>query len=203
MPQQSAVAHDAREHDYRTHRAGILAMLRAQFPGVPDHEEIYQEAWAEALEREAQGHDLSEPGGLLRTIAWRRARDRLRDHRADLIDPTSDVYNHIADPGAAPDEEVEVRLDAALVRQVVDALDEQHAAVIKLRFDRHLNAREIQRALGLKPKRLEYVVTEAYKLVEQALVPSADGESEWRRHQRSLLVACETGIATARQRRVA
>src|SRR3954447_2402940 len=133
MPQRSAVAHDAREHDYRTHRDGILAMLRAQFPGVPDHEEIYQEAWAEALEREAEGHDLTEPGGLLRTIAWRRARDRLRDRSDDVIDPTSAAFNHVADPAASPDEEVEVRLEAALVRQVVDALDEQHAAVIKLR----------------------------------------------------------------------
>src|SRR4051794_17983928 len=170
MPQPSPVARDPREQHYRTLRDGIFAMLHAEFPGVLDQEEIYQEAWAEVLECEARGVDISEPGGLLRTIAWRGARDRLRRASAHAVDPTSPFFARQADPGVPPEDQAQVRLDAAAVRHVVDSLDEQHAAVVKLRFDGNLSAREIQRALGLKPKRLESVVTEAYKLVQHALV---------------------------------
>lgn len=200
MPLPSA---DVRERDYVAHRDDVLAMLRAKFPGVPEHDEIYQEAWAEALEREARGHDLTDPGGLLRTIAWRRARDWLRQHRTEALDPTSSVFNNRSDPSVSPAEEVELRVEAAVIQQVVESLDERHAAVIKLRFERHMSSREIQEALGLKPKRLENIVTEAYKLVELALTASAEGETLWRRRQRSLLVACETGLASVRQRRQA
>src|SRR4051794_10392929 len=201
MPQPSPVQ-DPRERDYQALRDPILAMLKARFPSVREREEIYQEAWAEALEREARGHDLTDPGGLLYTIAWRRARDRLRNHDAEYVDPACPILKSEVDPADPPDEETRIRLDADLIRQVVDVLDDQHAAVIKLRYDRHLSGKEIAHALGVKPKRLENIVTEAYKLVEEVLVPAAgETESEWRRRQRSLLHACEAGIATGRQRR--
>ena len=202
VPQLSA-AQDARERDYRVCRGEILAMLRIEFPGVPDHEEIYQEAWAEALEREARGADLTDPGGLLRTIAWRRARDRLRKRGAEAVDPTSGVLQAQPDPAPLPDEQTEIRLDAALIRHVVETLDDRHAAVIKLRFDCHFTSREIQQRLGVTAHNLENIVTEAYRLVERALVASAGGESPWRKRQRSLLLACEVGLASARQRRQA
>src|SRR3954452_2856609 len=37
------------EQEYLAHREMVLAMLRAEFGGLRDHEELYQEAWAEAL----------------------------------------------------------------------------------------------------------------------------------------------------------
>lgn len=46
-------------------------------------------------------------------------------------------------------------------------------------------------------------MTAAYRQVAEALVSGADGESAWSRRQRSILLACETGLATARQRRQA
>jgi RNA polymerase sigma factor (sigma-70 family) len=201
MPKPSALCDDPRERDYRAYRQDVLAMLRAQFPGVPDHEEIYQEAWAEALEREARGGDLTEPGPLLMTIAWRRARDRLRRRRAETLDPASPVFANQVDVGSALDEEVQARIDSAVVRDIVEALQPEHAAVIKLRHENQYTSREIQHALGMKAKRLEHVVSEAYKLVEQALAAPNGTETPWRRRQRSLLLACEVGLATAGQRR--
>jgi hypothetical protein len=73
--------------------------------------------------------------------------------------------------------------------------------VLKLRFDRHLTAREIQAKLGISEKRLEAIVTEAYKKIAAQLVVGDDGETVWTRRQRSLLLACELGIASSRQRR--
>ncbi|MCW2966595.1 MAG: polymerase, sigma-24 subunit, subfamily, partial [Solirubrobacteraceae bacterium] len=203
MPQPSARESQVLEREYVAQRAGVLAMLRGEFGGVPDHEELYQEAWTEALEIQARGGDIVNLGGLLRTIAWRRARDRLRKHRPAALDPGSQVFACQSDPDALPEEQVEVRLDAALIRQVVDSLEPRQAAAIKLRFDCHMDAREIQRQLGVTPKRLEKIVTEAYSRVESCLQVNAAGTSEWRRRQRSLLLACETGLASARQRRQA
>jgi hypothetical protein len=73
-----------------------------------------------------------------------------------------------------------------------------------MRFGQQMNSIEIQRELGVSSKRLEKIVTSAYAQVEEALT-ARDGESEspWRRRQRSILVACEAGLASARQRREA
>jgi RNA polymerase sigma factor (sigma-70 family) len=203
MPQLSAGESRALELEYIEQRAVVLAMLRSEFAGLRDQEELYQEAWAEALEIQARGGEIVNLGGLLRTIAWRRARDRLRKHRPDTLDPGSQLFHRQPDPDALPEEQVEVRIDAALIRQVVESLEPRQAAAIKLRFDCHLDAREIQRRLGVSPKRLEKIVTEAYQRVESCLRVNSTGTSEWRRRQRSLLLACETGLASARQRRQA
>jgi RNA polymerase sigma factor (sigma-70 family) len=188
------------ERQYVAHRSSVMAMLRSEFGGLPDHEELYQEAWTEALELRARGKEIANVGGLLRTIAWRRARDQLRKSKPTTLDPSSAVFEVQSDPSPTPDVQAQVRLDAAVIREVVDSLDERQAAVIKLRFDDQLSSREIQEQLGVSPKRLEKIVTEAYGKVESALTPTTDGMSPWHLRQRSLLLACETGIASRRQR---
>lgn len=45
------------EQDYAEHRGAVLAMLRAEFPRLRDAEELYQEAWAELLDRLHRGRD--------------------------------------------------------------------------------------------------------------------------------------------------
>jgi RNA polymerase sigma factor (sigma-70 family) len=187
------------EREYLAHREDVVAMLRAEFPRLGDHEELYHDAWAELLEMRARGDRVTKPSGLLRTIAWRRARDRARKKRPDSIDPTSPVLTMARDPGELPDVEAQVRLDAAAIRQIVEQLEPRQATVLKLRFDWGLDAREIQQRLGITPKRLEKIVTEAYKTVAAELHVS-DGETAWARKQRSLLLACEIGLATAEQR---
>ena len=174
-------------------------MLRADFGGVPDLEELYQDAWTELLELRARGDRLKSVRGLLKTIAWRRARDRLRKMKPETLDPMSAALTLEADTEPLPDEQAQIRLDAVVLRQIIDRLDPRQATVLKLRFDWHLDSREIQDRLGVSPKRLEKIVTEAYKSVAAEL-GDQDGETNWSRKQRSLLLACEMGLASPAQR---
>src|SRR4051812_20096971 len=112
----SLVGQDQREVDYRECRGAVLAVLKRSYPGVPDHEEIYQEAWAEALERERRGGDLTDPEGLLVTIATRRARDWLRKRRDEQI-PGPDFFARQPDLGVPSDEVVGVKVDANRIWQ--------------------------------------------------------------------------------------
>lgn len=177
-------------------------MLRADFPRLLDPEELYHEAWAELLDtRRRTKRPVENHRALLKKIAWRRATDLSRKHKPDYLDPASVVLATAADPTTPTDEQVEVRLEGDALRLVVESLDERQAAAIKLRIDADLSNREIQKRLGVSETRLEMIVTDAYKAVLRQLETTASGETVWKRHQRSLLLACEMGIASSRQRR--
>lgn len=199
-PSQSARDVDIAQ-DYVEHRGAVLAMLRADFPRLRDSEELYQEAWAELLDLEGRGEQVRHRRALLKKIAWRRAADVVKRRRPDPVDPLSAAMTAATDEELLPDEQAQIRLDGAALRLVVESLDEQQAAVLKLRFDRHLTVREIQHQFGLSEKRVEAIITEAYKKIAAQLVVGDDGETRWSKGQRSLLLACELGIASARQRR--
>lgn len=188
------------EREYVAHRSAVLAMLRSDFRSLADHEELYQEAWAAVLELRARGVEIDNLRALLKKIAWRRARDRVRKHTPDALDPDSHVFAIQADAGPTTDEQALINMDVAIARQIVDSLEPRHAAVLKLRFEEHLDSNEIRRRLDVSPKRLEKIVTEAYKRVQAQLEGAATGETEWSRRQRSLLLFCEMGLATAEQR---
>jgi RNA polymerase sigma factor (sigma-70 family) len=189
------------ERDYAEHRAPVLGMLGADFPRLRDAEEIYQEAWAELLTIERRGEVVEHRRALLKKIAWRRAADATKRRRPDAIDPFSPALTAATDDQVLPDEQAQLRLDGDALRLVVESLDEQQAAVLKLRFDQQLSAREVQDELGIGEKRLEAIITAAYKKIAAQLAVDEAGESRWMRRQRSLLLACELGIASSRQRR--
>lgn len=193
----------ATEQQYVAYRDEVMALLHSSFAGLSDLEELYQEAWAEVLEKQARGHAIHDVGALLWTIAWRRGCDRMRKQQAIAHDPTSHALVGRVDSRALPDETVEVGVDAAVIWQVVDSLEPRQAAVIKMRFGRHMSSREIQQELGVSSKRLEKIVTRAYSQVEEALASDEGEEPQWRRRQRSLLLACELRLASAAQRRQA
>lgn len=188
------------EREYVAHRPAVIAMLRSDFRSMPDHEELYQEAWAAVLELRGRGVEIDNLRALLKKIAWRRARDRARKLTPDALDPESYLFAVQADDGPTPDEQAVIEMDAAIARQIVDSLEPRHAAVLKLRFEEHLDSAEIRDRLDVSPKRLEKIVTEAYKRVQAQLERASTGESNWSRRQRSLLLACELGLATADQR---
>lgn len=192
-----------RERQYREFWPAVRALLRTRYSGLDDHEELYQEAWTELLEYEASGNVVRDTRALLKTIAERRARDRLRNYRPVVADPESATFLRTIDEAPSPEEQVQVRLDAAAIRQVIDILDEREAAALKLRYDLLLDAPEISLRLGIAPKRLEKIMTSAYRQIAEALAVEAGGESPWSRRQRSLLLACEAGLATERQRQKA
>lgn len=187
------------EREYLAHREAVLGMLGAAFRGLGDREELYQEAWTELLELRARGERPRDVESLLRTIAWRRGRDRLRKLGAVAVDPSGPVMALHADGGLGPDEQVLRDLDGVTVRQIVDRLDPRQAAVLKMRFDLGLEPEEIQARLGISAKRLEKLVGRAYKSVAAELA-TEDGQTVWSRKQQSLLLACEMGLASAEQR---
>ena len=189
------------ERDYAQHRASVLAMVRADFPRLKDPEEIYQEAWAELLTLEARGETVEHRRALLKKIAWRRAADVTKRRRPDSVDPSSAVLAAASDGELSPEEQAQLRLDGDALRLVVESLDERQAAALKLRFDEHLSAREVQEHLGVSEKRLEAIITAAYKKIGAQLAVDDGGQTRWARRQRSLLLACELGIASSRQRR--
>lgn len=188
------------EREYLDHRNAVLAMLRSDYRSLPDHEELYQEAWTAILELRARGVEIDNVRALLKKIAWRRARDRVRKHTPEALDPDSYLFAIQADDGPSADEQAVIQMDAAIARQIVDSLEPRHAAVLKLRFEEHLDSAEIRKRLDVSPKRLEKIVTEAYKCVHAQLEKASTGETVWTRRQRSLLLACELGLATAEQR---
>lgn len=189
------------ERQYLEHRRTVLAMLRVEFPRLREPEELYQEAWTELLELQARTHEpVRDTRALLKKIAWRRARDSYRRIEPESTDPHGDVLVLLEDNAAQPDYEVAVRIEAATLRLAIEALEPREAAVLKLRFDRGLTAKEIQAELDVSANRLEKLVTSAYSRVLAAVSPEAEGESPLRRRQRSLLLACEVGIASTRQR---
>jgi hypothetical protein len=137
---------------------------------------------------------------LLKVIARRRARDQAVKLRAEAVDPGSRLLAAQVDPEPPLDEVVPRRLDAALVRHVVDGLDERHAAVIRLRFEDELDSAAIRRRLGVSSQWLEKLVAEAYRRVGAQLDGADAPGSMWVRRQRSLLLVWELGMASPRQR---
>ena len=207
----TAVRHDPRPLDvaleiertreYRLHRQPVLAMLNTKFSWLAaEHDEIYHEAWLRTLEMEAAGKVIRDRRALLKTLADFRATDIARQRNAEVTDPNELVFLEEPDPGPEVDAIAQVTLDADALRLVIDKLDARQAAVLKLRFDRGLTGPEIQAALGISAKRFAKIMDRAFKAVLAQVEPDAAGDSPWLRHQRSLLLACEAGIATAAQR---
>lgn len=184
---------------FEEHRGAVLAMLRAEFRDVPDHEDLYQEAWVEALEKTQQGATITNVRALLKLIAWRRARDRLRDFAAVPADPTGALFATQVDEGRLPDDLAQISIDAAVVQNVVDELDPRRAAAIKMRFELGMESREIEQVLGITRGRLDKLYRTTYRVIEEQLTVDGTGEAPWTRRQRSLLYACLSGMASPRQ----
>jgi len=187
------------EREYVAYRSAVLGMLRSQFHALRDPEELYQEAWAELLALIQRGGRPRSTQALLKTIARRRATDRLRHERAEIVDPGSAVLVDEVDGRLAPDEQAQLRLDAVSARHLVESLEPRAAAALLLRYQHGLSTKEIEARLGVSTKRLEKIVTQAYQQIE-AQLEEHDGVSVWSRRQRSLLLACEFGVASAAQR---
>lgn len=186
------------EREYVEHRSAVLTMLRSQFHALEDPEELYQEAWADLLDLIRRGGEPRSTRAMLKTIAQRRATDLVRRSRADVVDPGSAVLIDAADPRLAPDEQAQLRLDAVAARHLVESLEPRAAAALLLRYQHGLSGTEIQARLGVSAKRLEKIVTQAYQQIEAQLAEN-EGVSVWSRRQRSLLLACEFGLATPAQ----
>lgn len=186
---------------YAAHRADVLRLLRGRFGSAlneSDREDLYQEAWAGVLEFRRRGRTAPDVAGLLKTIAFRRALDRLRNRRAEPTDPIDGPLSLALDRRPTPDEHAEVSADAEVCRQIIDALSDRQKQVLKLRYEWQFSPRETQEALRLSKKGYEKQLTRALKRVAVAVAEVKSGG--WRKEQLSLLLACESGTATEVER---
>src|SRR5882762_444793 len=111
MPLPQPAAPDPIEQQYDELRTDVQAPLVATFGDAVDRDEIYQEAWTELLEYRARGREVRDTLGMLRTIAWRRARDRLRARRAAPMDPHGPALANLAGIAPPTDEAAQVHVD--------------------------------------------------------------------------------------------
>jgi RNA polymerase sigma factor (sigma-70 family) len=196
---QPAVEADGRH--YEQHRAAVVGLLRARFGSAfsdVDREDLYHEAWTGVLEHQRRGQPTPDLLGLLKTIAWRRGRDRLRNISADPSDPIDGVLARAFDNRPPPDEQVLQRLDVELCHQLIESLGDRQRTILKLRCECGLSPAEIQDALGISRKAYEKQLTRAFKRLAAELGDVENGS--WRDRQRELLLACEAGTATPEER---
>ena len=191
------------ETAYERHRPIVLGYLARHHPDVEPDERLslYHEAWSSVLRRRAAGDPVAELEPYLIGAVKLAARHRRRtaaSRRTEPRDPLDAGMVSVADPGPSVHERVETRFDAALCREIIASLDERARALIKLRFDCGFEVDEVRMLLGLSERSYERVLERAREAIAERVGEVGDGRRE-RRH-RSLLLACELGIASPRQR---
>lgn len=191
-----------RDREYIAHLVAVRAMLRTRLPSLGDEwEAIYHEAWIDIWERrERLGRPEDDTRSLLKKFAYRRGVDflRRRELQPDPIEPHSMTFEGI-DRDLPTDEAVEIKLTADALQQIVATLDPRQRMLLKMRFDLRMGGKEIQQRANLTEKRMEKLFTRAFKAIAEQLDPDGSGISAWTQHQRSLLLACEIGIASPAQ----
>lgn len=195
---------DIPTHQYLRHRKEVMALLRSRFGAAlndADREDLYHEAWAGVVESRRKGRPLADQGGLLKTIAWRRARDRIRNRSAEPSDPIEGAVALALDRSPAPEEQVEQRLQADVCRRVIESLSERQCTVLKLRCELELTPAEIQSVTGLGQKAYEKHLTKGLKAFAAAFGEYESGGM--RERHRELLLACQAGTATDAEREMA
>ena len=147
------------ESEYEALRRPLLAALRRDFPSLRNlEEELYQEAWTEALEKVGVDDQSGNLEPLVRTVMRRRAIDHLRKADAEPVDPEDINALLLSDPGPTPEELAEIRVDGARVRHVVEHINGRQAAVLKLRFDQGLSYHEIEQVMKISQRRVEKLI---------------------------------------------
>ncbi|MCA1701271.1 MAG: sigma-70 family RNA polymerase sigma factor, partial [Actinobacteria bacterium] len=191
--------------DYRAQIAAVDRFLASAFKNKSltpeDREDIRQDAFA-GLELQRSRKPVEDTKAVLITCARNAARMRLRSHdhnRRDTFDPLDPDTVGIPDAAPAPDE-LAIRTDEdRRVRLLINQLGEREQAVLKLRLEQELPAKEIAGRLGLSVSRAHKLLKRAGQALVDAIAASELGE--FSRRQRSLLAAIVMGIATDRQRR--
>lgn len=198
--------------EYEEHRAAVLAMLAKRFPRFDEEERLglYHEAWVRALAKRGRGESIDSLRAYLLATAGAEAMNAATRRRPPLpLGPEDPLLGGLADDRPGVEDEVVVRDQARLARELIDSLDERQRAVLKLRWDVGMSPSEVRAALGLSPRQYQRLAEEGAIAIAERVGELEDGT--WSRQQRSLLAAClvqvtcegevRDGIATPAQRR--
>jgi len=136
-----------------------------------DVEDVVHEAFLQVMERKLLTPDTKSIGGLLSTVAYRRALDHLRrgDHHADL--DTDDLADHadVEDPYAAVEDELERTQIGAAVWDNWHRLNPQERAVFRGVIFEGRSRTELAVELGVSRERVGQVFRAALRAMTHGL----------------------------------
>ncbi len=177
-------------------RQRTVTYLRQRFSrslSREDIEDIAQEAMVEVYVRIERGELIHDRVAYMRCVAWRDARDLIRDQREMAIDPADDTLIEITDKTARPEDRVDVRAELARSIEAVEQLGPEHRAVYRTRFVEGLSTEEASSKLGVPRSTYHYRLRRAIDTVHQTL--------EGDRFLVKLLGAYVAGVASRSERK--
>ncbi len=118
------------------------------------------------------------PAGLkawLYTVARNRAMDMLR-RRKRQVNVAEDALDHLAAPGAGPDEQVSTAEETAQILRFLRRLPTNQQEVVKLKFLSELSYKEISAITGLSSTNVGFLIHTALQRLRSMLQqPTSDG----------------------------
>jgi RNA polymerase sigma factor (sigma-70 family) len=180
-------------------RRRVIAYLRPRFGRAlneDDFEDVAQEAWTTMLRRERRGETIRDPLAFMRSVAWRTARDMLRDRHDTAVDPSDQVLEATEDPGGSPAMRMSQRVDLARAIEAVEQLPAAERAAYRSRFLEELTTREACKRLGVARSTYHDRLRRAIESVQATLEPKRFAELE-----RKLLGAYVAGLASRAEER--
>lgn len=187
--------------EYELHRSAVLGMLAKRFPRLYEDERLalYHEAWARVYDKRRRGERIESLRAYLIATAGGEALNLLTRRRPAPLEPDDRRLSEIADERPGVDEQVVVRDQARIARDLIDTLDRRQREVVKLRFDLQLEADEVRAALGLSRRQYQRLMEEGAAAIAERVRELDTGE--WSRRQRSLVTACLVEMTAGGRRR--
>jgi len=177
----------------------ILIHLRDSYRGSlteHDFEDLTQEALAELHRRRRHGHEVREPVAFAKKVAWRRARDLIRDNHSIPRDPRDDLFELRPDEAADFDRALAAKAELARAIEAAERLPADEQAVYRSHFFEGLKPRETCQALGVRRREYYLRLERATLAVQHSLAPH-----RYEANQRELLSAVIGGSASAAEMR--
>ncbi len=177
----------------------VLVHLRAHFNGalsVDDREDLAQSAYCELLEKERGGEAVEAPLALMKQIAWRDARDLLRDRREAATDPSAELFRNLQDPAPGPEARLLTRAALARALEALDQLGGAEKAAYCARVVDGLAPRQACLRLGLPRSTYCHHLKRAIDAFQATL-----NDARFRAVELTLLAAYIAGIASLSERR--
>ena len=178
---------------------GVLAHLRVHFNATlsdHDREDLAQSAYCELLAKERRGERIQAPLALMKQIAWRDARDLLRDRREIAMDPGAMALRTLTDPRLGPEERLLKRAELARALAALGRLKPLQVAAYRARFLEGMSSREACARIGRSPS-----VYFGYLRTARSALEATRSEERFAPVERALLGAYVAGLGSAAERR--
>ena len=138
--------------------------------------DLAREALHDAYLRLESGTEIvnvRRPAGLLLTIAFNLARDRLRSGKRLALFAEIETVLSLADSAPGPAQTVEARSDLEAVEKVLAELPARRRAILLASSKEHLPSREIARQFGLSTRKIDMELKLAREHCARALFGKA------------------------------